>query len=274
MIREFLLPETLQEALAMKEQHGDQAVYMASGARLNAAPTKTEKAIVISLSRLGLQSIKPSGVGLEGGWEIGAMTTLQQVIDHPELPEGLREAAGLIFSRNMRNQITLGGEIAANLQACQIVPALLAMDAEVDVVSDSEESCRMMVEAWQQRPYGLITNVIVPTTLGWCRSEKVGKSCAGLPIVSVSLAVNIKDGKQQFGIALAGVADKAIRLHDVEALITGQALQDREAIEEAVAKSVFPETDFLGSADYKRHLSSVLVGLLVAEFQEFNGRSN
>ncbi len=263
MIREFLQPETLQEALAMKEQHGDQAVYMASGARLNAAPTKTDKTIAISLSRLGLQGI----VQTDKGWELGALTTLQQVIDSPELPEGLREAAALIFSRNMRNQITLGGEIAANLKACQVVPALLAMDAEVEV---AEGGC-MTVEAWQQKPYGLITKVIIPASVDYCRSEKVVKSCAGLPIVSVSLAVNIKEGKQQFGIALAGVAEKAIRLHDVEALLADQGLQGREAIEEAVGKSVFPETDFLGSAEYKRHLSSVLVGLLV---EEFNGRSN
>ncbi|KEI73369.1 FAD binding domain-containing protein [Endozoicomonas elysicola] len=263
MIREFLQPETLQEALAMKEQHGDQAVYMASGARLNAAPTKTDKTIAISLSHLGLQSIEQT----DEGWELGALTTLQQVIDHGELPEGLREAAALIFSRNMRNQITLGGEIAANLKACQVVPALLAMDAEVEVA----EGGRITVEAWQQKPYGLITKVIVPASLHYCRSEKVVKSCAGLPIVSVSLAVNIKEGRKQFGIALAGVAEKAIRLHDVEALLTDQDLQGREAVEEAVAQSVFPETDFLGSAEYKRHISSVLVGLLV---EEFNGRSN
>ncbi|USE35786.1 FAD binding domain-containing protein [Endozoicomonas sp. SCSIO W0465] len=270
----------------MKQQHGDQAVYMANGARLNAAPTKTDKTIAIHLSRSGLkgglhdvlQGIVPTGKG----WELGALTTLQQVVDHNELPEGLREAAALIFSRNMRNQITLGGEIATNLKACQIVPALLAMDAEVEVAhSGSPESDRMTVEAWQQKPYGLITKVIIPASVDYCRSEKVVKSCAGLPIVSVSLAVNIKDGKKQFGIALAGVAEKAIRLHDVEALLADQALQEREGIrgfvEEAVGKSVFPATDFLGSGEYKRHLSSVLVGLLVDEYnvkQGLNGRSN
>ncbi|OED44933.1 hypothetical protein ACH42_06245 [Endozoicomonas sp. (ex Bugula neritina AB1)] len=265
MIREFLQPETLQEALVLKAQHGDQAVFMASGARLNATPTKTTKPVAISLSGLGLKGIEQTGEG----WELGALTTLQQIVDHVELPEGLREAAGLIFSRNMRNQITLGGEVAVNGTQCQVIPALLAMDAEIELAIDSGGSCRMTVEAWQQQSLGLITKVIIPSTLHYCRTEKVVKSCAGLPIVGVSLAVNEKEGRRSFGIALVGVTEKAVRLHDVEAMLNDGSLT-REGLEEAVGKSVFPVSDHLGSAEYKRHISGVLVGLLIEEFNSWS----
>ncbi|WP_263079020.1 molybdopterin-dependent oxidoreductase FAD-binding subunit [Endozoicomonas sp. Mp262] len=263
MIREFLQPETLQEALDMKEQYGDQAVYMANGARLNATPTRTDKTVAISLFNLRLDSIQQT----DKSWKIGAMITLQGIIDSPELPEGLREAAGLIFSRNLRNQATIGGEIAINSLDCQILPALLAMGAELELA----EGGRISVEAWQQQPQGLITAIFIPTNISYCRNKKIAKSCAGLPIVSAALAVTEKAGKQYFGLALSGVSARAIRLHDVEALMNEDSPIERAVIEKAVSQSVFPETNHLGSAEYKQHISGVLVGMLM---ETFNGWSN
>ncbi|PJE79635.1 putative xanthine dehydrogenase subunit C [invertebrate metagenome] len=266
MIRELLRPKTIHEALALKEQHGNQAVYMANGTRINAAPYRTECKVAISLFGLELQGIskKPQG------WKIGAMTTLQQVVDYKELPEGLRESAALVFSRNQRNQATLGGEIAANHKACQIIPTLLAMGAQVELA----EGSLMTVEAWQQAPQGLITRVIIPESLAFCHTIKVTKSSAGLPIVNASLAVTIKNGKRQVGIALAGVSEKPIRLHDVEAQLSLQLKGDqdcenisRESVEQAVVNTVFPISDVFGSAEYKRHISGVLVGQLVEEYK-------
>ena len=61
-------------------------------------------------------------------------------------------------------------------------------------------------------------------------------------------------------IALDGVADKALRLHDVET-------QSREGtqLEQAVANAIFPQDDIRGSAAYKRYITGVVVADLYAD---------
>ena len=266
MIREFLRPATLNEALALKEQYGDHAVYMAGGARLNATPTRTNKKVAISLTGLSLQvpDLKRCEKTARG-WEIGALLTLQQLKDNPELPEGVREAAGLIYSRNVRNQMTLGGEIAANLSTCLIVPALLALKARVELA----EGPVLTVEEYQRQPAGLITKVIIPGDIQFCGNDKVLKSCASSPVVSASFAVTRIDDKICLGIALADVAKKPVRLHDIEPLAADYLANKmtREAFTKAVSEAVYPETDLHGSAGYKRQISGVLLSSLVTTFK-------
>lgn len=260
MIREFLRPETLNQALALKEQYGDSAVYMAGGARLNAAATGTDREVAISLSGLNLAGCEKT----VRGWEIGALTTLQQLIDIPELPEGLKAAAGLVYSRNMRNQITLGGEVAAGFPVCLIMPTLLALKAQAELA----EGDVLSVEEYQSRPVGLITKIIVPEKIHFCRYQQIQKSAASQPVVGVSLVV-VDQPLLSVAIAATGVAKQAVRLHDVETIVmdylAGQL--KRELLEQQVADSVFPDSDFQGSADYKRQMCGVLVGALAEEFK-------
>ncbi|WP_260115545.1 hypothetical protein [Vibrio sp. SS-MA-C1-2] len=43
MIEQYLKPQSVLEAVAFKEQYGNDAIYFAGGSKLNATPTKTEK---------------------------------------------------------------------------------------------------------------------------------------------------------------------------------------------------------------------------------------
>jgi len=69
-------------------------------------------AVVVDLSQIdGLRGIKE----VEGGLEIGALTTLTEVTQHAGIREKfsiLSEAAGLVASPQIRNQGTLGGNVS------------------------------------------------------------------------------------------------------------------------------------------------------------------
>ncbi len=60
--------------------------------------------------------------------------------------------------------------------------------------------------------------------------------------MTAAVAMTDHDGMR---IALDGVASKALRLHDVEANLEGNAL------EQAVANAIFPQEDLRGSVAYK-----------------------
>jgi xanthine dehydrogenase YagS FAD-binding subunit len=72
--------------------------------------------VVVDLSGIGeLRGIRPSGKDGSDGIEIGAMTTLTEVVNHPIIKQKyglLAEAAELVASPQIRNQGTMGGNVS------------------------------------------------------------------------------------------------------------------------------------------------------------------
>src|SRR5258706_116995 len=111
---ELFQPATVEDALTLVERHGADAWIMAGGLDtfdwLKDRSKRTN--VVIDLSQLSeLRGIKE----VDGGLEIGALTTLTEVVRHPVVKEKfglLMEAAELVASPQIRNQGTLGGNVS------------------------------------------------------------------------------------------------------------------------------------------------------------------
>jgi len=111
---ELYQPASVTEALALLDRHGSAAWILAGGLdSFDWLKDRTKRAaVVIDLSQVGeLRGIREVG----GGLEIGALTTLTAVTEHPVVRERfglLMEAAGLVASPQIRNQGTLGGNVS------------------------------------------------------------------------------------------------------------------------------------------------------------------
>lgn len=111
---QLIQPTGLEEAVEAVEAWGDEAWIIAGGMDsfdwLKDRTKRTE--VVIELSQVDeLQGIRET----DGGLEIGAMTTLTDVVEHPAIIERfglLAEAAGLVASPQIRHQGTLGGNVS------------------------------------------------------------------------------------------------------------------------------------------------------------------
>ena len=111
---ELFQPATVDDALALLERHGSDAWVLAGG--LDSFDWLKDRAkrtsVVVDLSQVGaLRGIRE----VDGGLEIGAMTTLTEVVGHAGVRERyglLREAAELVASPQIRNQGTIGGNIS------------------------------------------------------------------------------------------------------------------------------------------------------------------
>jgi len=111
---ELFQPTNVNDALTLLDRHGSNAWVMAGGLDtfdwLKDRSKRTN--VVIDLSQLSeLRGIKE----VDGGVEIGALTTLTEVGRHPVIREKfglLMEAAGLVASPQIRNQGTLGGNVS------------------------------------------------------------------------------------------------------------------------------------------------------------------
>ncbi len=107
-------PTALDDAADLVREHGDEAWVMAGGMDsfdwLKDRTKRTEAVIDLSMVE-ELRGIRE----VEGGLEIGAMTTLTDVAEHPLVRERfgvLAQAAALVASPQIRHQGTLGGNIS------------------------------------------------------------------------------------------------------------------------------------------------------------------
>lgn len=111
---ELFQPANVADALTLLDRHGADAWVMAGG--LDTFDWLKDRAkrtnVVIDLSQVSeLRGIKEA----DGGLEIGALTTLTEVVRHPVVREKfglLMEAAELVASPQIRNQGTLGGNVS------------------------------------------------------------------------------------------------------------------------------------------------------------------
>ena len=253
MFEQLLKPASLDEAVKFKNQFKDDAVFMAGGSKLNAAPTRSTKSVAISLAGLGLNAIKSEG----GVVTIGTTATLQQVIDNPLVPAAVREAAGFVYSRNIRNQATLGGELFAQQNEAVLLPVLLVMNAKVALAGGAVIE---MADWLAGSRDALVLAVMLPEPDVCCTTRKLARSAGGLTVLTTAVAI-ATDGRQR--IAVEGVVPCASRLPGVE-----QKGLSGEALQAAVSEAIAPIADLRGSVSYKRYIAGVLVADLVNDCQQ------
>ncbi len=115
---ELFQPTSVADAQKLLEQHGSDAWVLAGG--LDSFDwlkdrIKKPKAVV-DLSGIGeLRGVRPSGNDGSDGIEIGAMTTLTEIVNHPIIKDKydlLVQAAEVVASPQIRNQGTIGGNVS------------------------------------------------------------------------------------------------------------------------------------------------------------------
>jgi putative selenate reductase FAD-binding subunit len=261
MIKEVFKPASLEEAVKLKKES---IFYLSGGTQINWAPAQADRKLkgkpaiekVIFVKDLLSKEIKKEGSDLF----IGAGITLQELIDASQTPGVLKKAAGYIASRSIRNMATLGGNIAANRPDSYILPCLIALKAEVIIADEG----KMRVETYiREEKNNLITQIILPRVDGVCLIDVALKSSGAYPSVTTAVRVSDKD----VVVALGCVSDHVIRLKEIEPGIMDKSLTG-ESLALAVADTITPKSDLLGSAAYKKYISGSMIAHLVALSQK------
>jgi len=111
---ELYQPASVDDAIRLLDRHGADAWVLAGGLdSMDWLKDRLKKPkVVVDLSQIKeLHGIKEA----DGGLEIGAMTSLTDVVKHPVVREKysiLMEAAELVASPQIRNQGTIGGNVS------------------------------------------------------------------------------------------------------------------------------------------------------------------
>jgi carbon-monoxide dehydrogenase medium subunit len=269
---EYLAPRTLDDALAVLAEHGDEAKVLAGGQSLIplmklrfAAPS-----VVVDINKVpGLDGFDADGDGLR----IGALVrnaTLERSADLHERFPTLAAAAPQISDPVVRNRGTLVGSLCHADPQGDWVSVLLATGGELIARSGSGERRIPITELVDGpfettlRPDEIAVAATVPAAAPGASGTylKLERKVGDFATVGVAVFV-VSDGGRvsQAGIGLTGVAPTNLKATAAEQALIGREL-DEAAIEEAArlaADATDPHSDHRGSADYKRHVVSVFV---------------
>jgi carbon-monoxide dehydrogenase medium subunit len=185
----------------------------------------------------------------------------------------LSQAASKVGSTAIRNLGTIGGNLCHNEPGADLPPALLVLNASVDLRS-AKGTRKLRLDEFFRGYFE--THIEVNEILCGIQIPKLDQqasavylkhaiSAEDLAIASVAVVL-IPDGKQlnragEVRIGLGGVAPVPFRAAKAENALKGAALNDgsiREAAEIA-ATEADPMSDPHGSAEYRRKMVKVLV---------------
>ena len=260
-------PRTLSEALQLLSSREDAKVLAGGHSLLPAMKLRlATPALLVDIGRIsGLNYIRESGDRIS----IGAMTTHVQVTSSDVLQRScplLPQAASQIGDTQVRNCGTIGGSLAQAHPAADYPAAVLALDAEIVATSRNGERTISAGDFFtgmfstSLRPDEIITEVRVPKT----ETEKVAYKkhhhpASGFAVVGVAVRLSASSGRvESVAIGITGVSHIAYRATPVENSLRGQPLARSADAATHVADNVEVLGDYYASAEYRKHLATVL----------------
>jgi carbon-monoxide dehydrogenase medium subunit len=268
---EYHRPDSLEEALRLLAEHGDDAKVLAGGQSL--IPVMKLRLAspghLVDIGRLGLDAIGES----DGRLAIGALARHRD-LERSELLKArypvMAAAAPLISDPIVRNLGTIGGSLCHADPAGDWGSVMLALEASVVLRSAGSERevamSEFLVDTFTTalEPDEILTEVRVPQPTGPSGGTylKLERKVGDFATVAAAVHLSLSDGTiARAGIALTAVGPKNLRPGDAEASLAG-AEPTEAAFAEAgrlAAEASSPVSDVRGSADYKRHVVDVYV---------------
>ena len=261
---EYYWAEDIDEVLLLLGRLDVKTVPLAGGTHLLGLQDESIES-VIDLRDLELAYISEDRRGIR----IGAMTTLQQIVDEPALQgdvlEVLSQAArASASSRLIRNCATVGGTLGAGVASqADLWTALVALDAEVVVRSGSQTqvnlrpgsaerpglalpgvvfkgkqerriACRDFL--FERRANELIIEVVLPRPVvqSGAAFHRVSRTATDVALLNVVALVEMNGSSyQRVRLVFGGANMEPVRLYAVERYLEGQPVGEplnREAL--------------------------------------------
>ncbi|HSE89590.1 MAG TPA: xanthine dehydrogenase family protein subunit M [Candidatus Binatia bacterium] len=263
---EYLVPDSIEDAIRMLSSCGEEAKLLAGGQsliplmKLRLASPRW----LIDIGRLGgLAYVREDETCLR----IGALTPHTSVVESQLVQQRfplVADAVSVIGDSQVRNWGTIGGALAEADPAGDWGPVALALKARVRCVSPRGERIldadSFFVDAYTTRldHDELITEVIFPTPAPdqYGAYVKLERRAGDFAVVSVGVQLAMDERKvcRDACIALGAAGLTPIQAPDAASFLTGKEIRPDNVQEAArrVARAAEPIEDIRGSQDYKR----------------------
>jgi CO/xanthine dehydrogenase FAD-binding subunit len=295
---DYLRPQTLEEALALLNQHGKKAKLIAGGTDVIVLIKQKAMMPEVLISLRGIPGLDQ--IRYDGALKIGAMVTHRGIEKSEVIRKefsALTDAADVLGSIQIRNVATIGGNICTAAPSADTATPLLVLGTQVKIKSLSEE--RMVpIEGFFTGPGEtilkkgeMVTELVVPKPLpntGSAYWKLQRRLALDLPILGVSVLLSLDKGTvscsdmlcttspissvlhtmekdeltcKEIRIALGVAAPTPMRALKAENLMRGKKISDEllEEVANTASAEAQPRDSIRGEAWYRKDLVRVLV---------------
>jgi carbon-monoxide dehydrogenase medium subunit len=279
----YIAARSLEQALALKAEHGDEARFLAGGQSL--VPTMnfrlTQPAVLIDINPLpqlaGMQKSGPESL------RIGALTRYRDLERDPTTARDLplvAEALPHIAHPQIRNRGTIGGNLAHADPASELPAIVVALAGQLRAQSSRGERWIAAAEFFAG---ALVTTLAADEMLvevklpvakprsGACFME-VARRRGDFALIGVACTVRIDDDGRcaEARIGLCNAGDKPVLAQDAGASLVGRPIGAAQIDEagELVLRAIDPGGSIHASKEFQRHLAGVLTKRALAEANE------
>jgi len=268
----YIAASSLEHALALKAEHGDEAKFLAGGQSL--LPTMNFRlarpGILIDINGIeALAGSDPSG----GTTRIGALTryrALQRDLRFAKSFPVIAEALPHIAHPQIRNRGTIGGNLAHADPASELPAIMLALRARMRVQSAGHER---WVEAsdffvggltTDLQPEEMLVEIELPPAnprTGSCFME-IARRRGDFAIAGVATLITLDDRDQCSDVRLTfcGVGEAPVDASVAASGLIGHQMTEQAAcdVAAAVQSMIDPGGNVHTTVDYQRHVAGVL----------------
>jgi carbon-monoxide dehydrogenase medium subunit len=265
---EYLRPKTIPEAVAMLQQHGDEAKILSGGQSLIPMMKLrlARPGYLIDINRLpGLSYVKEES----GYLKIGGLTREAELEASPLVRSKyaiLLDTAHVIADPQVRNLATVGGNLAHGDPANDHPATMVALGAQVVATGPKGERVipienfflSLFSTALQHEEILTEIRIPVPPPRSGGAYFKLERKVGDFATVAVAaqLTLDDKGACQKVGIALTNVGPTPVKARKAEEFLRGKKL-DAATIGQAAqlaADESTPSADLRGPVEYKRGL--------------------
>jgi CO/xanthine dehydrogenase FAD-binding subunit len=264
---QYLMPETLEDALEMLSTFKEDAKILAGGTDLIPGLKRREISVpryVIDIK--SIEGLDELSYDKKSGLKIGPLVTIDRIAQSPVVSEHfpcLSQAARSMASPQVRNRGTIAGNICNAVPSADSAPSLIVLSARVMIRSITGERS-VPVEKFFSGPKKtvldqdeLLTEITIPNPAPGSLSAYLKLSprhSMDLAIVGAAAAGLCKNGTcREIKIALGAVAPTPLRAPMAENILLNKKITT-ELIEEASQNALMqcsPIDDHRASREYR-----------------------
>jgi aerobic carbon-monoxide dehydrogenase medium subunit len=270
---DYLVANSISEAVALLDQHGDDAKILAGGQSL--IPLLRFRlaglSVLIDINRIAaLDYIQET----DGVLRIGALAR-EAELDNSSLIRGrypiLFDTSTSVADPVVRNWATVGGNLAHADPANDHPATMVALGAQIVAVGPAGERVIAIDDFFGAIPFEttlhpneILTEIRVPAPTGRSGGAylKLERKVGDYAIAGVAAYITLSDNGQvnYAGIGLTNVGQTTIKARDAEQSLLGKQLDDASIhhAAELAAAAAQPVSDTRGPAAYKRAMVRTL----------------
>jgi carbon-monoxide dehydrogenase medium subunit len=282
---DYFAPTNLDEAFALLDDRGSGARILGGGTDLlvNLRAHAEHATCLIDLKRV--RTLETLHFDTKQGLTIGAAVSLRTLIESDTVTKLfpiIKDSASSIGDSTLRNRATLVGNICNASPAADMAPALLVLDAVVNIRNSGGTRMVPIRDFFTGAKKTVLGRGEVVVSVNIPLPPEGSKGCylkarrvmgEDLAIVGVAgLATPNGNGRKSMRLAYASVAPTPVRAFEAEAIFQKEK-PVQQLLDEAlpiVMQTLSPISDLRGGKEYRVNLVRVLTRRLVKALWEAN----